>query len=606
MSLKAELNTWASALEAYDAEDFEKALELFSDIEDSAKILTNIGLIYAALGDHETAVERFTEAISLDSYLAVAHFQSGVSNFLLDRYELAYENFKEALLYLRGNQFIDYEQLGLSFKLFSAEVLFNQGLSLICMGRINAGLADMEEAKRASANDEHKVINEAIADRGDGYTVFSVPIGVLYRPSEKKVSNAKPKDYLGTAVLVATSDSTDTTVGFSGLARLPQSVIPAPLVMDGETASGLVRRTTRTPTRAEPWMNSDPVSRPKITFDLSSIARKPISRSAAGGLGRSASTGSQARSNISPDKFKTSSNIGIGGSVLSPGLKRGGSLSAGNKVAGPVPSASLKRGESVSAGNKIGGPIFSPGLKRGASLSAGNKPLLATVRPPAPNDGNPSPLLEIYSDYFDSRTESRPPMPNARLGRLAPVPAARSNIGRALPTSPASGIPQGGFVARSGIQGVPIGGYAPRRRLTRRNTSRKVPRAYQEEEGYASGEENDAPFELINLKIRVKLHYADDIRGMAVTPRTTTFNVFMDQVRTKFGKDIDALTLRFIDEDGSKVSLLDESDYELAIETARNISKAGHRASSRFGAPTASSVTPVSLQFINLYLHRWT
>lgn len=30
MSLKAELNTWASALEAYDAEDFEKALELFS------------------------------------------------------------------------------------------------------------------------------------------------------------------------------------------------------------------------------------------------------------------------------------------------------------------------------------------------------------------------------------------------------------------------------------------------------------------------------------------------------------------------------------------------------------------------------------------------
>ncbi|KAJ7834528.1 NADPH oxidase regulator NoxR [Mycena leptocephala] len=509
MSLKAELNTWASALEAYDAEDFEKALELFSDIEDSAKILTNIGLIYAALGDHETAVERFTEAISLDSYLAVAHFQSGVSNFLLDRYELAYENFKEALLYLRGNQFIDYQQLGLSFKLFSAEVLFNQGLSLICMGRINAGLADMEEAKRASANDEHKVINEAIADRGDGYTVFSVPIGVLYRPSEKKVSNAKPKDYLGTAVLVATSDSTDTTVGFSGLARLPQSVIPAPLVMDGETASGLVRRTTRTPTRAEPCP----------------IARKPISRSAAGGLGRSASTGSQARSNISPDKFKTSSNIGIGGSVLSPGLKRGGSLSAGNKVAGPVPSASLKRGESVSAGNKIGGPIFSPGLKH----------------------GNPSPLLEIYSDYFDSRTESRPPMPNARLGRLAPVPAARSNVGRALPTSPASGIPQGGFVARSGIQGVPI-----------------VPRAYQEEEGYASGEENDAPFELINLKIR--LHYADDIRGMAVTPR-------QQHSTSKFGKDMDALTLRFIDEDGSKVSLLDESDYELAIETARNISK---------------------------------
>ena len=30
MSLKAELETWAAALKAYDEEDFEKALELFS------------------------------------------------------------------------------------------------------------------------------------------------------------------------------------------------------------------------------------------------------------------------------------------------------------------------------------------------------------------------------------------------------------------------------------------------------------------------------------------------------------------------------------------------------------------------------------------------
>jgi hypothetical protein len=30
MSLKAELETWASALQAYDEENFERALELFS------------------------------------------------------------------------------------------------------------------------------------------------------------------------------------------------------------------------------------------------------------------------------------------------------------------------------------------------------------------------------------------------------------------------------------------------------------------------------------------------------------------------------------------------------------------------------------------------
>jgi tetratricopeptide (TPR) repeat protein len=90
MSLKAELETWAAALKAYDEEDFEKALELFSvrllchktllathfpdrkRIADSSKILTNMGLIYATLGEHEVAVERFIEATNLDQYLAVA------------------------------------------------------------------------------------------------------------------------------------------------------------------------------------------------------------------------------------------------------------------------------------------------------------------------------------------------------------------------------------------------------------------------------------------------------------------------------------------------------------------------------------------------------
>jgi len=121
MSLKAELETWAAALQAYDDEDFDKSLELFSvrplnsflltsfvytlqSIADNSKILTNMGLIYATLGEHEAAVERFVEATNLDQYLAVAYFQSGVSNFLLSRFEDAYKNFDEALLYLRGNQ----------------------------------------------------------------------------------------------------------------------------------------------------------------------------------------------------------------------------------------------------------------------------------------------------------------------------------------------------------------------------------------------------------------------------------------------------------------------------------------------------------------------
>lgn len=91
------------------------------------------------------------------------------------------------------------------------------------MGRVQDGLQDMQEASRDKAIDDHKVIDEAIRDRGEGYMVFSVvrpyssflprrslslinhvkPVGVLYRPSEKKLKNAAQRDFLGKPVRIA-------------------------------------------------------------------------------------------------------------------------------------------------------------------------------------------------------------------------------------------------------------------------------------------------------------------------------------------------------------------------------------------------------------------
>jgi len=56
------------------------------------------------------------------------------------------------------------------------------------------------------------------------------------------------------------------------------------------------------------------------------------------------------------------------------------------------------------------------------------------------------------------------------------------------------------------------------------------------------------------------------VRGMALTPETP-YEEFVDRVTAKFGKL--RLGLKFKDEDGGKVTLRDDSDYELAIETAR-------------------------------------
>lgn len=52
--------------------------------------------------------------------------------------------------------------------------MFNKGLAQIYLGYAEEGMADMQEASRLKVTDEHGVIDEAIQDRGVGYTVFSI------------------------------------------------------------------------------------------------------------------------------------------------------------------------------------------------------------------------------------------------------------------------------------------------------------------------------------------------------------------------------------------------------------------------------------------------
>jgi hypothetical protein len=45
---------------------------------------------------------------------------------------------------------------------------------LIYLGRPEAGLAEMELSRREKVTDEHNVIDDALRDLGNGYTVFSI------------------------------------------------------------------------------------------------------------------------------------------------------------------------------------------------------------------------------------------------------------------------------------------------------------------------------------------------------------------------------------------------------------------------------------------------
>jgi neutrophil factor 2 len=82
MSLKKELETWSSALQAYDTQNIELAISEFDKIADTAKIHWNIGLILATMGRHEEAVIRFGDALESDGFLTVGWWQRGVSYFV--------------------------------------------------------------------------------------------------------------------------------------------------------------------------------------------------------------------------------------------------------------------------------------------------------------------------------------------------------------------------------------------------------------------------------------------------------------------------------------------------------------------------------------------
>lgn len=59
---------------------------------------------------------------------------------------------------------------------------------------------------------------------------------------------------------------------------------------------------------------------------------------------------------------------------------------------------------------------------------------------------------------------------------------------------------------------------------------------------------------------------------MTMTP-DMAFEEFVDRVTQKFSKSMSDLGMKFKDEDGGKITLRDESDFELAIETARELAK---------------------------------
>ncbi|KAJ3020781.1 hypothetical protein HKX48_000232 [Thoreauomyces humboldtii] len=258
---RVELKQWVEGVDAFDAKDYERCLDLFMAIADTAKIHFNIAMAFINLGALDDAIAALGRSVACDPFLAVGYFMRGVCHYNANALDDSLADFNDALTYLRGNSQIDYAQLGLSFKLFSCEVSFNRGLCLAAMGQVDEAYKDFDDASRSrppssESTEDFRNIDEAMK-LGDRAPEFLGPYAVapdcVYRPPTGRVKNIDFKDYMGKAKVVASVEATDNYAGFSGrelkMKTLPRSnstndisAFPLPSLARSNTSTGVLSR----------------------------------------------------------------------------------------------------------------------------------------------------------------------------------------------------------------------------------------------------------------------------------------------------------------------------------------------------------------------------
>lgn len=101
---------------------------------------------------------------------------------------------------------IDYAQLGLLFKLYSCEVLFNRGLCYIYLQQKDAGMQDLSYAVKEKVVEDHNVIDEAIREEAEvipylahidhkGHLTDPITRVILFSqsPSESSTDQTRPR-----------------------------------------------------------------------------------------------------------------------------------------------------------------------------------------------------------------------------------------------------------------------------------------------------------------------------------------------------------------------------------------------------------------------------
>uniref|UniRef100_UPI00398E8E77 neutrophil cytosol factor 2 n=1 Tax=Pristiophorus japonicus TaxID=55135 RepID=UPI00398E8E77 len=229
MSLTDTIRLWNEGITAADQQEWVTALDTFTAIpEPSSKICFNIGCLHLLLGELNKAERAFDKSICRDEHLAVAFFQRGITLYKTENYEEALRDFREAFNQLRGNQLIDYNQLGLRYKLGTCQVLHNVALGHATMQMWGKAEEAIKKALTFKTEAKHNFVDralEAITKR-ELFELLQLPAGELFRPKKKVVAQLEKQDFLGEAKVVASIIDKDAFSGFAPLQPLAPEPVP--------------------------------------------------------------------------------------------------------------------------------------------------------------------------------------------------------------------------------------------------------------------------------------------------------------------------------------------------------------------------------------------
>ncbi|XP_053337247.1 NADPH oxidase activator 1 [Clarias gariepinus] len=229
------IQLWDEAVQAVDTRDWEGALlKLVQISEPTARTLFVTASVHLALGQVEDAIKALDQVIAKDERLAVGFFQRAAVHMMAGRLDEALGDCIWAQKHMRTNAVIDYKQLGLRYRLYSWQVLYNAAAVHCRLNQWNKATEILQAALQENGGRAGQVDSaiQSVAKR-ELIAPLLVPEGVVFRPRKQYVEELQPRDFLGKAEVIISDIPNDDFGGFEPL-RLQQPGYYEPQVEEGQ------------------------------------------------------------------------------------------------------------------------------------------------------------------------------------------------------------------------------------------------------------------------------------------------------------------------------------------------------------------------------------